>query len=219
MVDQIPAVLVLAPLFGALLIGLIGHRDHRVCFPIALASLSVTFFGAIAAAQHVFTNGPMDYFVGGWEKPLGIGIHLRIDALNALLLIAIATVAVLVTFFSIRRVGEKNTEKTHYFYILFLLLCLGLFGITIAADAFNLFVLIEVSSLTSYGLIAMGSSRSGAYAAFNYVLMGTTITEAKTFTVNAVWVRARVDRSAITPAPGSYRQATLGSVDTVLLNH
>ena len=47
----------------------------------------------------------------------------------------------------------------------------------------------------------------------------TTITEANTFTVNAVWVRARVYRSAITPAPGSYSQATLGSVDTVLLNH
>ncbi|MDF1656701.1 MAG: monovalent cation/H+ antiporter subunit D family protein [Verrucomicrobiales bacterium] len=173
MVDQIPALLVLAPLFGALLVALIGHRDHRVCFPIALASLSVTLIGAIAAAQHVFTNGPMDYFVGGWEKPLGIGIHLRIDALNALLLIAIATVAVLVSFFSIRRIGEKNAEKTHYFYILFLLLCLGLFGITIAGDAFNLFVLVEVSSLTSYGLIAMGSSRRGTYAAFNYLLMGT----------------------------------------------
>ncbi len=173
MVDQIPAILVLAPLFGALLVALIGHRDHRVCFPIALASLTVTLVGAIAAAHHVFTEGPMNYFVGGWEEPIGIGIHLRIDALNALLLIAIATVAVLVTFFSIRRVGEKNTEKTHYFYKLFLLLCLGLFGITIAGDAFNLFVLVEVSSLTSYGLIAMGSSRRGTYAAFNYVLMGT----------------------------------------------
>ena len=29
MVDQLPAILVLAPLFGALLIGLIGDRDHR----------------------------------------------------------------------------------------------------------------------------------------------------------------------------------------------
>ena len=173
MVDQIPAILVLAPLFGALLIGLVGIRDNRQCFPIALATLLVPCFASIAAAHRVFTVGAMDYFVGGWEEPIGIGIQLRIDSLNALLLIAIATVAVLVTFFSIRRIGEKNAQKTPYFYILFLLLCLGLFGITIAADAFNLFVLIEVSSLTSYGLIAMGSSRRGTYAAFNYVLMGT----------------------------------------------
>lgn len=173
MADQLPAILVLAPLFGALLVTLVGHRDHRVCFPIALASLGVTLFAAVAAIRQVYADGPIDYFMGGWEEPIGIGIHLRIDALNSLLLVAIATVFFLVTFFSIRRVGEKNAEKTPYFYTLYLLLCVGLFGITIAGDAFNLFVLVEVSSLTSYGLVAMGSSRRGTVAAFNYVLMGT----------------------------------------------
>ncbi|MDF1850916.1 MAG: monovalent cation/H+ antiporter subunit D family protein [Verrucomicrobiales bacterium] len=173
MSDQLPAVLVLAPLFGALLVTLVGWKDHRVCFPITATTLFVTLLTAIAAAYQVFTTGTIDYFVGGWEEPIGIGIHLRIDALNALLLVAIAIVAFLVSFFSIRRIGEKNAEKTPYFYSLFLMLCLGLFGITIAGDAFNLFVLVEVSSLTSYGLIAMGSSRRGTLAAFNYVLMGT----------------------------------------------
>ncbi|MEM9017230.1 MAG: monovalent cation/H+ antiporter subunit D family protein, partial [Verrucomicrobiota bacterium] len=168
MVDQVPAFLVLAPLFGAMIIGLIGDRDHRVCFPIALTSLIATLAAAITATTIVFTEGPIDYFMGGWETPLGIGIQLRIDELNALLLIAIGIVAVLVTIFSIRRMGEENAQKTPYFYVLFLLLCVGLFGITIAADAFNLFVLIEISSLTSYGLIAMGSSRRGTLAAFNY---------------------------------------------------
>lgn len=173
MSEQLPAVLVLAPLFGALLVTLVGWKDHRVCFPIAVTTLFITLLASIAAAHQVFTTGTIDYFVGGWEEPIGIGIHLRIDALNALLLVAIALVAFLVSFFSIRRIGEKNAEKTPYFYSLYLMLCLGLFGITIAGDAFNLFVLVEVSSLTSYGLIAMGSSRRGTLAAFNYVLMGT----------------------------------------------
>ena len=46
----------------------------------------------------------------------------------------------------------------------------------------------------------------------------TTTTEAFNFTANAVWVRARVDRSAITPAPSSYDQTQHGTVDKVLLN-
>jgi multicomponent Na+:H+ antiporter subunit D len=173
MADQLPAILVLAPLFGAMIIGLAGTRDHKICFPITLVSLLVTLVAAFAAACEVFENGSIDYFVGGWKEPIGIGIHLHIDSLNALLLCAIAIVAVLVSFFSIRRIGDRNTEKTPHFYTLYLLLCVGLFGITIAGDAFNLFVLIEVSSLTSYGLIAMGSSKRGTFAAFNYVLMGT----------------------------------------------
>jgi len=173
MTDQIPAIIVLAPLFGAMIIGLFGIRDHRVCLPVVFLSLLVSFGAAFAAAHQVYTVGPINYFVGGWEKPLGIGIHLKIDSLNALVLVVIGVVVMLVSFFSIRRVGERDTEKTPYFYILYLLLCVGLFGITIAGDAFNLFVLIEVSSLTSYALIAMGSNKRGTVAAFNYIIMGT----------------------------------------------
>lgn len=173
MTDQIPAILVLAPLFGAMIIGLAGQKDHRVCFPVTIVSLLVSLFAAFGAVVEVVRSGEIDYFMGGWEEPIGIGIHLHIDSLNAPLLVAIGIVSVLVAIFSIRRIGDKNTEKTPHFYSLYLMLCVGLFGITIAGDAFNLFVLIEVSSLTSYGLIAMGSSRRGTLAAFNYVLMGT----------------------------------------------
>lgn len=171
--DQLPAIIVLAPMFGAMLVALFGNRDHRVCFPIVLASLLVSLFAAVAAAQRVFTTGAIDYFVGGWKEPIGIGIHLRIDSLNALILVLIAVVVVLVSFFSIRRAGDQHTEKTPQFYTLYLLLCVGLLGITITGDAFNLFVLVEVSSLTSYALVAMGSSRRGTHAALNYLLMGT----------------------------------------------
>ncbi len=173
MTDQLPAIIVLTPMFGAILVSLLGNRDHRICFPIVLVSLLISLGASFGAAQEVFSTGAINYFMGGWEKPLGIGIQLRIDALNALVLLVIGSVSILTAFFSIRRIGEKNTEKTPQFYVLYLLLCSGLFGITIAADAFNLFVLIEVSSLTSYGLVAMGSSRRGTHAAFNYVIMGT----------------------------------------------
>jgi NADH:ubiquinone oxidoreductase subunit 2 (subunit N) len=43
---------------------------------------------------------------------------------------------------------------------------------TITNDAFNLYVLLEISSLTSYALIAIGSKRA-VLSAFNYVIMGT----------------------------------------------
>lgn len=173
MIDQLPAIIVLAPLMGALVVALVGTKSYQACFPVVLISLIVSLASAVAATKQVFTTGAIDYFMGGWEEPIGIGIQLRIDALNAFVLIVIGFVSVLTAFFSIRRVGEKNIQKTAQFYVLYLLLCVGLFGITIAADAFNLFVLIEITSLTSYGLVAMGSSRRGTHAAFNYLIMGT----------------------------------------------
>ena len=46
----------------------------------------------------------------------------------------------------------------------------------------------------------------------------TTITEAFNFTNNAVWVRARVDRSAVAGNPTVYDQLLHGTVEKVLLN-
>lgn len=173
MSEQLPAIIVLAPMFGSLLIALVGIKEHRVCLPIVVVSILASLVSTIAVAQQVFTSGPIDYFMGGWEEPIGIGIHLRVDELNALILVVIGIVALLVALFSVGRMDRESEGKAPQFYILYLLLCTGLFGITITADAFNLFVLIEVSSLTSYGLVAMGSNRRGTHAAFNYVIMGT----------------------------------------------
>ncbi len=183
MIDQLPVICVLSPLFGALFVALFGSRSHSACFPIAIVSLVISLICAIGCTQQVFTTGQaMDYFVGGWgagkvvegvEIPLGFGIQLRVDHLNALVLCIIGIAVLLVSIFAIRPQGEKDTEKTHYFYSLFLMLACGLFGQTITRDAFNLFVLVEVSSLASYGLIAMGSSPRGTVAAFNYIIMGT----------------------------------------------
>ncbi|MDF1811578.1 MAG: monovalent cation/H+ antiporter subunit D family protein [Verrucomicrobiales bacterium] len=182
MIDQLPVIIVLAPLFGALLVGLIGAKNHSACPPIAFSVLLISLISTIVTAMMVSSGGPIDYYVGGWgagkmiegvEIPRGFGIQLRVDQLNSLVLVVIGIVVLLVSIFAIRRQGSEDTEKTHYFYALFLMLCCGLFGMTITADAFNLFVLIEVSSLTSYGLIAMGSSPRGTVAAFNYIIMGT----------------------------------------------
>ncbi len=169
MSEQFPIIIVLAPLFGALLVGLVGPKYPGICFPITCIALFASLCAAVCTAGQVHLHGPIEYFVGGWEKPRGIGIQLKIDHLNALVLIVIGIVAVLVSVFSTRRQGEKTPQ----FYTLYLLLCMGLFGMTLTADAFNLFVLVEVSSLTSYALIAMGSKPRGTVAAFNYIIMGT----------------------------------------------
>ena len=54
------------------------------------------------------------------------------------------------------------------------LLCLcGLLGIAVTGDAFNAFVFLEVSSLSTYAMIAMGRDRRALIAAYQYLVMGT----------------------------------------------
>jgi len=49
---------------------------------------------------------------------------------------------------------------------------MGLLGMTVTGDAFNLYVLLEIASLASYALIALGED-GAPLASFNYVIMGT----------------------------------------------
>lgn len=174
MSEHFPVLLLLAPLFGAVFIGFFGGREPRVCLPLALSSLVVSLVSSLEILRRVAADGHWDYFVAGWREPLGIGIQLRADPINSLLLVAIAIVALLALVFSIRpAAGERDAGKTPYFYVLFLLLCVGLFGITVTGDAFNVFVLVEVTALSSYGLIAIGKARRCKVAAFQYLVLGT----------------------------------------------
>ena len=49
----------------------------------------------------------------------------------------------------------------------------GLCGIAATGDAFNLFVFLEISSLSTYALISLGRDRRSLTAAFQYLIMGT----------------------------------------------
>ncbi len=68
--------------------------------------------------------------------------------------------------------GEFPKKKTGPFYTLYVLLVTGLLGMVVTGDAFNLYVLLEIASLTGYALIAMGEDRA-PLASLNYVYMGT----------------------------------------------
>lgn len=182
MVEQLPALIIVTPLFAALLVTLLGLKFPSTSYGIALLAQLATLIGTVALFRQVLESpdGMITYFMGGLAPASGdgytaapIGIHLGIDTLNGLVLIVIATVVFLTTIFSFSDIPKSVPEKAPQFYSLLLLLTTGLLGMTSTADAFNVFVLLEVSSLTSYALIAMGPSRRCSMAAFNYVIMGT----------------------------------------------
>lgn len=85
-----------------------------------------------------------------------------------------STVAVVVAPFARLSVASEIAEdKVAWFYTMYLVALTGLLGIAITGDAFNAFVFLEVSSLSSYAMIAMGRDRRALVAAYQYLIMGT----------------------------------------------
>ena len=112
------------------------------------------------------------YAIGNWPPPWGI--EYRVDTLSAFVLVLIAGMAVVVLPFARRSIGAEIAERQHYlFYTMFLLCLSGLLGMTITGDVFNVFVFLEISSLSTYVLIAMGRDRRALLAGYQYLIMGT----------------------------------------------
>ena len=167
---QLPALQVVVPLIAAALCLVLSRP---------LAAWTLTFLASAAAMAvsflllgAVMDSGTIDYAFGGWAAPFGIAY--RVDLVNAYVLMIVSTISTVVSVFARASVAsEIETHNQGFFYTAWLLCLTGLLGIAITGDAFNLFVFLEISSLSSYVLIAMGSDRRALTAAYQYLIMGT----------------------------------------------
>jgi multicomponent Na+:H+ antiporter subunit D len=168
--SNLPALQVVIPLLAAPLALMLrrGNLSHLLALLVSVVALLISY----TLLQAVLTTGPISYEMGGWEPPWGI--EYRVDAANAFVLLivsAIGTVVMLAAGTSVA--AEIQQEKQSLFYTAYLLCLAGLLGITITGDAFNVFVFLEISSLSTYILISLGRDRRALTSAFQYLIMGT----------------------------------------------
>jgi multicomponent Na+:H+ antiporter subunit D len=132
-----------------------------VCFVLSGWQLSIVLDGSV-----------ISYELGGWAPPWGI--EYRVDAVNAFVALIVAGIAAITLPYALLTVEQEiPRQQTSLFYSTFLLCLVGLLGITQTGDVFNLFVFLEISSLSSYVLIATGQQRRALTAAFQYLIMGS----------------------------------------------
>jgi len=165
-----PALQVVIPLLAAPLCFLLRKEALVRVFTIAV---SFTCFAiSMSLLTQVLDGQVLVYEFGGWPRPYGI--EYRVDILNAFVLVLVSGIAAVVFFAGPAEARRAIPEGREYLFYAAALLCLtGLLGVTITGDVFNVFVFLEISSLSSYILIALGRSRRALMAAFSYLIMGT----------------------------------------------
>ena len=98
-----------------------------------------------------------------------------VDGATSLTALVMVTLAFLATLFAGRALAaEMAVKDVGKAYAAWLLACGGLYGLLMTADAFNLFVFLEISALASVILIALGAGqdRRALIAAYNYLVIG-----------------------------------------------
>lgn len=167
---HLPAWQVVVPMLSAPLALLLHPRG--LAWAAALAASLFAFAIAIMITLGILNGQTFVYQMGGWPSPYGI--ELGVDAFSALMLLVVtgaSSLALLAGRSSLD--ADIEEERQPLFYAAWLLVLAGLVGIPVAADAFNIFVFMEISSLASYVLIAGGRDRRALPAVFKYLIMGT----------------------------------------------
>lgn len=167
---HLPALQVIVPLLAAPLVVMLQPRG------LAWATTAMTcLFSFVIAWMNtslVLGGAELTYEMGGWFAP--IGIALKVDAFSAIVLLVISGAAMFACLGGRQSIDlQIESHRQPMFFAAWLLALAGLAGMVVSADAFNIFVFMEISSLAGYILIAGGPDRRALHAVFKYLIIGT----------------------------------------------
>ena len=169
-ISNLPALQVVVPLVSAPVCLLLRNPRHAWACALTVSWLVLAI--AVMLVQRVYDGGTLSYALGAWAMPWGI--EYRVDMAGALMTLIIAAIGAVVMPYAWRSIQHELLRKhVSLFYTCYLLCLTGLLGIVVTGDVFNLFVFLEISSLSSYVLISLGSTRRALTAAYQYLVMGT----------------------------------------------
>lgn len=168
--SNLPALLFLVPFVTALLSAAAGRFSPVAGRRVGLGGLLVTAALAVVAVPRVLDHGGLRTDLGGWPAP--IGIEVLLDPLSTFMAVVVAIIALVIVAGSQAQVRRELPRQEALYYPTALLMFSGLMGILITADLFNLFVQIELTSLSAYALVAAGG-RGAPRAGLNYLIIGS----------------------------------------------
>ncbi|MBF1338867.1 MAG: NADH/ubiquinone/plastoquinone (complex I), partial [Mogibacterium diversum] len=133
-------------------------------------SIFAAFVCSVKLLAEVIHDGAIRYTFGGYKAPYGIEFY--IDSIGAIIVLIILLLGFITVLYTMNFEVTNERKVIGGAYALIGLLIVGMCGMTLTGDVFNLYVFLEITSLSGYCLIALGGSR-GIVASFRYLLVGT----------------------------------------------
>jgi len=142
----------------------------RARVPAALLGVALTLIASLWLAVEVWHNGPVALLLGGWAPP--IGIALQADGLGAALGVMTALVMAGVALAARVELAPSvaGARASFGFWPLMLLLWGALNAVFVSRDLFNLYVGLELITLTAVALVAISGKAQAIAAALRYLL-------------------------------------------------
>lgn len=115
--------------------------------------------------QRVLEQEVLATQIGNWPAPFGI--TLVADVFSVLMIATGAVIGLAVFLFSLQ--GLDKTRKRYGYYPLLLLLQMGVSGVCLTGDLFNLYVWFEVLLICCFALLGLGGTKAQLEGTLKYV--------------------------------------------------
>lgn len=160
---------ILIPFSGSLLSFIL---PKRITWLFTTFVMLVTLLISVMIFKLSLAGESLSYQLGNWSS--SIGIEYKLDKLNAFFIMLVSTMSML-NIISMKNILKKEIDETKIslFLGLFLLAIVGLLGVSISNDIFNIYVLLEVNSIASYALVGATKKQGAKRAALEYLIFGT----------------------------------------------
>jgi multicomponent Na+:H+ antiporter subunit D len=160
------ALLVLMALVGPLI------PSKRVVKGMHLLGLILLTISAFIVLDYTHITGPFAFQMGGYER--NFGIELLVDSFSAFFAFFVLFFVTLIHLFSMTSLNLDTPASQHTaYYSLLSLMYFSMIGILYSNDLFNMYVFIEILSLSACGIISVSRKKQNYMAAFRYLIMNT----------------------------------------------
>ncbi|MBL8883804.1 MAG: proton-conducting membrane transporter [Hyphomicrobium sp.] len=150
---------------GAFLIPLLNRLGSRwVASAFIFALAAMTLMSGISLLEVLNGSPPIDILTGGSKPPYSINLRAGLD--EAVFAFGVNLVGLIGAYYFLR---EKYGT-----ILIYLLLIMGIQGMVMTRDLFNLFVFLEIVSIATYGLLSLRDTPEALSATFKY-LMATVL--------------------------------------------
>ncbi len=172
-----PILILAIPLLSAFITPLVSRISDKGRNIFVSCVIAISLVLAIILAQDVYANGARIYVFGaasaGITLPSGLHLPVRImyevDGMSIFMVFITLIVALGASIYS-WAATEKYTGKDRY-YTLLLLMVVGMLGMELTGDIFNMFVFFEILSIASSALTAYYLDGDSAEGGFKYMVL------------------------------------------------
>ena len=168
--SALPVLILVPMLLFAFLSILVGIWRQTLAYIMAALGAAGSLALAAIGLQRVLAEGEIRHYFGSWPPPFGIEYVL--DPLSAFMAIIITFIGFIVLVYPPGAGLYQVPRKGIPLYGVTMLLLTGLLGVVLTGDMFNLFVFLEIYSISSYALITLGGKHA-LVASFRYLILGT----------------------------------------------